>query len=100
MKFSVRNGAAKLQALPAANEPEYMILGFKNGIQSQGQDGEIHRGVGLVLQLLLNQTLQSAFYEIEASKRGFGIKAKAVRWPMRFQGPLLPRWEIETAASL
>ena len=79
MKFSVRNGAAKLQALPAANEPEYMILGFKNGIQSQGQDGEIHRGVGLVLQLLLTQTLQSAFYEIEASKRGFGIKARAVR---------------------
>lgn len=49
----------------------------------------------LDLLSFLFQTLQSAFYEIEASKR---IKARAVRWPMRFHGPLLP--EIETAASL
>lgn len=52
----------------------------------------------LDLLSFLFQTLQSAFYEIEASKRGFGIKARAVRFPMRFQGPLLP--EIERAASL
>lgn len=42
---------------------------LRMGLFSRIQNGEIHRGVGLVLQLLkiLNQTGKSAFYEIEAS---------------------------------
>jgi len=53
----------------------------------------------LDLLSFLFQTLQSA----TRSRHQSGIKARAVRWPMRFQGPLLPEidcWFSNSAWAL